>query len=37
MGVTPQIIRNTTSGQAKLTALLKGFNYKLKKKSLQTP
>ena len=36
-GVTPQIIKNTTSGQAKLAALLEGSNRKLEGESLQTP
>ena len=36
-GITPQIIRNITSGQAKLAALLEGFDRELKGESLQIP
>ena len=35
--VTPQIIKNITSGQARLAALLEGIHRKLKRESLQTP
>ena len=34
IGVTPQIIRNITSGQAKFTALLEDFNRELEGESL---
>ena len=37
IGVTPQIIKNITSGQTGLAALLEGFNRELEGESLQTP
>ena len=33
-GVTPQIVRNAASGQAKLAAFLEGFDRKLEGESL---